>query len=206
MAEFSKSLAPVTITIGKYVMEQLPSGNTNTITTFGYLSDGNIDKTEGIGAFSDIILLPGSHNLDIGGGAWDHITQYIKQKFQAINHVLDPFQRSNSHNAAVLKFGMDNGGFDSVTSMSVLNVISNRSARIQHLELAYSQLKNGGFIYIKVYEGNKSNQPNLMNNDHFQMNCKAEFYLSEVVQVFGKDNVFAEFEKCLIVGLKRVNN
>jgi hypothetical protein len=139
-----------------------------------------IDESEGLGAFLNIIVLGGDKigpkNVDVGGGDLDYNSGILKQFFNIDNFVFDPYsgrkgqvglekeELSAQHGFIIEQI---QGAADTATSFSILNVlvttdvagnnIFNREAAKDHLKLALSCLKKNGVLYIKVYEGNKSN-------------------------------------------------
>lgn len=67
---------------------------------------------------------PGRHNVDIGGGRYDDATNALKAK-GVTNLVLDPFNRTPEHNAAVAA-QVKAQPADTATVNHVLNVIKDR--------------------------------------------------------------------------------
>ena len=164
--------------------------STNTVRGFSFnrTESGNdrLDRTEGIGAFLDILSLleNGDKNLDIGGGKYDDNTEWLN-KFGIQNYVMDPFQRSLEHNVRVLGMGRRSGGFDSVSLMSVLNVIPGVDERLKVLRLARTSLKDNGRLFIKIWKGPGT-------DGTFQMNKDTTFYLDEVREIFPNAVIHAE--------------
>ena len=100
----------------------------------------------------------GSLNLDIGGGRFDNVAEYLDRVYQATNLVYDPYNRSDEHNRRVLSQVRKNGGADTVTCSNVLNVIAEEDARLSVIRNCKNYLKSGGTAYFTVYEGNISGQ------------------------------------------------
>ena len=173
-------------------------GSTNTIPTYGFLEDGvTIDTTEGFGAFDDLFNLSypklGPRNLDLGGGRFNHTSAYLKL-FSIENSVYDPFGRTLAHNENVLA---RSGAYDSVTSISVLNVIETREDRKAHIRQALHALKPHGVAFFKIYEGDLSKI-----RSNFQNNSSTEAYLSEIEDIFGREQVTLIADRYLIIAYK----
>ena len=101
---------------------------------FGVHVPSIIDNTEGIGGFHDLFIPSTASNLlDIGGGKSDGPKKWLEHKYPELSvYVVDPFMRTQSHNAAVQKAVETAGGADITTSISVLNVIEDVKTRIAH--------------------------------------------------------------------------
>lgn len=151
-----------------------------------YLTSGDIDRTEGIGAFMDLTFESGTRNFDIGGGSFDLITFYLAS-LGVTNYVYDPFARSSKHNREVLKSVLADP-VDTVTSMSVLNVIDDPTARFRHISLCKKSLKPGGKALFRVWPGDHSGKGAYIPGG-FQSNRDARSYLPEISHVFGAPNV-----------------
>jgi hypothetical protein len=94
-------------------------------------------------------LLPGSLNVDVGGGKYDDATEALRAVgVQSV--VYDPGHRANA--PAVLE-AVEDGRADSATIANVLNVIPDASVRRQVLKLAANVVKKGGAVYIDCYAG-----------------------------------------------------
>jgi len=174
------------------------SGSTNTISLLG-IYNGVIDITEAFGAFSDLILnfrfikMKGQRNIDVGGGKFDDTTA-ILASFGVINSVYDPNGRTSAQNTVVL-----NGSpYDSATSISILNVITHDTDRLEHIALVRNNLKCDGYAYFKVYEGDQSGMMK-----EFQLNQPTEYFRSQIANVFGSDNIIVKKFHHLIMAQKK---
>lgn len=174
------------------------SGSTNTIPLLG-VHNGTIDITEAFGAFSDLILnfrfisKRGQRNIDLGGGQFDDTTAVLRS-FGVRNFVYDIYGRSQKHNQHVL----DNRPYDSATSISILNVITDDKVRFDHIRLVWDTVKCDGYAFFKTYEGDKSGTRNA-----FQMNQPTEYYRTEIEDVFGENNVLVDkFHRVLLARKK----
>lgn len=134
--------------------------------------------------FSKVDFEPGSLNLDMGGGAFDNVAEYLKDKYDATNLVYDTYNRSPAHNKEVLRIVEENGGADTVTLSNVLNVIEEEEVRLSVLKNCKKALKPGGTCYITVYEKDGTGEGRPTGDDSYQLNRKLKSYISEVEQVF----------------------
>ena len=124
----------------------------------------------------------GTVNLDIGGGRFDNVTQFLATK-GVRNYIYDPYNRSAEHNAAVARVTQE-GQSDTVTISNVLNVIDSLDGRRQVLENAVDAVKPDGTVYITVYEGDASGVARSTGKDQFQLNRKTADYVAEVREYF----------------------
>jgi len=173
-----------------------------TLNITGHANDdktGLVDDTEGNGAFDSIIETFRPHcpsNFDNGGGAFDVASQYVEEKYGIKNVVYDPFMRSQPHNNFVLVVAK-RGLFDCCTSLSVLNVIDCPFARSHHIQLCYQSIKNKHTAFFKVWPGNGSGIP-IKANGRYQSNCHSWFYIKEIQDVFGIENVKLINDKTIV--------
>ena len=126
---------------------------------------------------------PGGTNIDIGGGRFDNVTEYLKTEHGVQNYIFDPFNRSEEHNSNVLKFLTDGNKADTATCSNCLNVIDTEAARANViLEMAKS-IKPDGKAYFTVYEGNGSGVGQ-QTKAGWQENRKTADYVPEIEQYF----------------------
>lgn len=131
----------------------------------------------------------GRRNGDIGGGKYDLATKALKRR--CLNIVYDPFNRSEAHNHwALLQL---HRGTDTVTVANVLNVIRERKARQEVIQLA---VETSLTAYFTVYQGDRSGRGRL-SRDGWQAHRRLKSYLPEIRQVFGD-----EVEIVTIAGLR----
>jgi hypothetical protein len=114
--------------------------------------DTSINSEKLPAIFSKVNWVPGTVNLDYGGGKFDNATEFLRTR-GVTSYVLDKFNRSPEHNAAVAEKTQE-GQSDTVTISNVLNVIKERSGRDEVLRNAADAVKPDGTVYITVYEGN----------------------------------------------------
>lgn len=143
---------------------------------------------------------PNTVNLDIGGGKFDNVTEYLAQK-GVKNYIYDPYNRSAEHNAMAASM-TEEGKSDTVTISNVLNVIDSLDGRKQVLENAVDAVKPNGTVYITVYEGNGSGVAKNTGLDQFQLNRKTRDYLPEVKRYFAD----VEVKNNVIIAKKPIKN
>ena len=96
--------------------------------------------------------------LDIGGGSEEGNSAYVKECYDTSLVVYDPYMRSAEDNARVLAEATRRP-FDACTSISVLNVISSKEARREHILLCWRVIKETGKAFFKVWPGNGTKEP-----------------------------------------------
>lgn len=167
-----------------------------------YSGGKRIDHTEAFGAFDSILksYSLGTRSLDIGGGEEDLNAAYLSERYQIKQSVIDPFKRSKEHNLAVLSDAIARP-FDTVTSISVLNVISSEEALNAHIHLTKKCVKEGGKVFFKVWPNNGSGIPSNLPEEGWQSNRRLASYLEIINKVFGK-NVILDTENQLIYAVK----
>ncbi|MBR3101452.1 MAG: hypothetical protein IKH19_06845 [Muribaculaceae bacterium] len=126
--------------------------------------------------------VPGTVNVDIGGGRYDEATNFLKEK-GVENLVFDPFNRNPEHNRAVAERVRDEK-VDTVTCTNVLNVIDSEQSRANVILQAAKALKEGGTAYFSVYEGNKSGVGRQSQSDSWQNNRRTKDYIPEIEKYF----------------------
>lgn len=142
------------------------------------VNSGKLPKT-----FHAVDWMPGTVNLDYGGGKFDNATVYLEGK-GVTNLVYDPYNRTVDHNTAVLQKAAS--GVDTVTCNNVLNVIDSNASMIMVISACATYLKQEGTAYFKVYEGDKSGTGRETKRDCYQRNQKAADYLPYVLLYFNK--------------------
>lgn len=165
------------------VIEEIYDNDTPEMADQEYTSAAtSINSSKLPAVFKMIDFEPGMVNLDIGGGRFDNVAEYLSQ-FDVTNLVYDPYNRSEKHNSQVLNTVRKNGGADTVTCSNVLNVIKEPEARLSVLRNCYKYLKSGGTCYITVYEGSGTGEEG-PTKAGYQLNRKTKDYVDEVSQVF----------------------
>lgn len=142
----------------------------------------SINSTKLPAIFKMVSFQPGTINLDMGGGKFDNVADYLSE-YDVINLVYDPYNRTKEHNREVVKTIREAGGADTATCSNVLNVIKEPEARRNVLVNMSKLVKPGGDIYITVYEGSgKGNEGPTKSG--YQLNRRTADYLEEIQKVF----------------------
>ena len=119
----------------------------------------------------------------MGGGKHDLGTKYLKT--QGVRNLLyDPFNRTEAHNARVLKEAATKG-VDSVTALNVLNVIKEAEHRDAVIKQAADSAGDGKPAYFQVYEGNGSGVGR-QTTKGWQENRKLSDYVAEIEKHFSQ--------------------
>jgi hypothetical protein len=166
------------------------------------------DNTEGVSAYADIEFPQAVLAVDIGGGPSDTIKSWVEQntKIKTLL-VADPYHRSTEHNELVEKALEEHNGADLVTSMSVLNVLQQRSDINDHVSLLHRILKDGGTAYFKVWAGfwpqrGSGSEKLDLEREVYQANQWASFFLPAIALVFGSNNCFCDMNQNMIIARK----
>ena len=100
------------------------------------------------------------------------------------NLIFDKFNRDAKHNSDVIKQIRSNGGADTATCSNVLNVIKERSIRVNEvIKNIYNMLKPNGIAYFTVYEGSGAGDSGATKAG-YQLNKKTAEYVEEIQEVF----------------------
>ena len=129
------------------------------------------------------LLKPGTVNVDLGGGRYDHGTQFL-EKHGVTSHVLDPYNRPPEHNEKVKETVRRGGGAHSVTVFNVLNTIKEPEIHLDVLKSAKQHLRSGGSLWVGVYPGDRSGVGRQTKADSWQRNEPLGAYLETVKTVF----------------------
>lgn len=128
------------------------------------------------------LFKPGTVNADIGGGKYDIATDFMRSN-GVENLVLDPYNRSEEHNAEISK-RLKRGKADTATVANVLNVIKEPHLRMKAIQQAAAAIKPGGTAYFQIYEGAGHGQGGITPRG-WQNHRKTADYLAEIQQAFG---------------------
>ncbi len=123
-----------------------------------------------------------STNLDLGGGRFNNVHDFLFNKYGTTNLIYDPYNRSRTHNRKVLD--LTSKGTHSVTLSNVLNVIKEEQYKLELLKLAKERILPNGVCLISVYEGDRSSIGRQTRVDQWQENKKLSEYLSLVLYCF----------------------
>ena len=143
----------------------------------------SVNATKVPAVFRKALYSIGEINLDYGGGKYDTATRYL-QPYGKTNLIYDPYNRTKEHNQNVEDELFLNCGADSCTMSNVLNVIDKLEDRLAALTHAKSLMKPMAYIYITVYEGDRSGCGRETKKDCWQANRPLKSYLKEVKKVF----------------------
>ncbi len=170
------------------------------------------DNTEGVSAFVDIEFPSAEFAVDIGGGASDTMKRWVERNTEIKTMlVADPYHRTTEHNKMVERALEEHDGADIVTSMSVLNILQQKCDVDEHIHLLHRILKDGGTAYFKVWAGywpERGSGREFLDVDQevYQANQWASYFLPAVASVFGAENCFCDMNKNLIVARKFVSS
>lgn len=142
----------------------------------------SINSTKLPAIFKMVSFEPGTINIDVGGGRFDNVADYLVQ-YDVVNLVYDPYNRTDEHNKEVIRTVKAAGGADTGTCSNVLNVIKEPEARLGVLRNLRRLVKPGGKVYITVYEG-KGDGAEGPTKSGYQLNRKTADYLDEIQSVF----------------------
>lgn len=155
--------------------------------------------------FKKMSLIYKSINLDYGGGESEVVQEFFDREHTGIkNFVMDKYNRSEEHNNSVREELMRIGGADTCTISNVLNVIAEEEVRQEVLKEAFSLVKNGGWLYITVYEGDKTGVGRETKKDCWQNNKRLKEYREEVVKALGQENIWLKVGNGMISVHKEV--
>ena len=149
---------------------------------------GNLDESKTpiiFSAYKKGQIELGRVNADIGGGQYDQITNWLKDK-GVRNIIWDRFNRSEGFNAHSQKI-LQGGKADTATLSNVLNVIAEPESRLGAIATAYDSIKDGGKLFISTYTAPKPGE--VEGRDAYQLGMKTQEYVPEVEHIFGKGNV-----------------
>lgn len=122
----------------------------------------------------------GATNYDCGGGKYDTATEFLKA-YGVTNHIVDKFNRSETWNAE------HNVICDTATCSNVLNVIAEKSIRLEVIKECFDHCKECTAFYI--YEGDKSGIGKQTSEDCWQNNLKTVEYISEIAEIFSREKI-----------------
>ena len=126
----------------------------------------------------------GKKVLDVGGGKFDNLKDYLKGEYNIDLYVYDKFNRSEEENEQALSIKPS-----LVICNNVLNVISEDEV----VEGLVGFIQGYGVDYVvSIYEGNRSGEGKASKKDCYQRNEK----VGEYVKFFGEG---AEVRKGMIV-------
>lgn len=131
--------------------------------------------------FKRVDFVPGTVNLDYGGGRFDLGSDFMREK-GVENLVYDVFNRSQEHNDGVLSRVREQRP-DTVTVNNVLNVVAEPEVRDFIIQDAGQYMKPDGTAYFLIYQGDESGVGK-QTAKGFQNNAKAESYIPAIKKHF----------------------
>lgn len=134
------------------------------------------------GLFKDKNAKFGKTNIDVGGGRFNLVTDYLAERGTK-NMVFDPYNRGMDENAATLRYLQNGGRTDTATCANVLNVIREPDARANVILEVAKCIRDGGTAYFTVYEGDGSGEGR-QTSSGWQNNRKTADYVSEIGRYF----------------------
>lgn len=134
------------------------------------------------GLFKDKNAKFGKINIDVGGGRFNLVTDYLAERGTK-NMVFDPYNRGVDENTATLRYLQNGGRADTATCANVLNVIREPDARANVILEVAKCIRDGGTAYFTVYEGDGSGEGR-QTSSGWQNNRKTADYVSEIGRYF----------------------
>lgn len=134
------------------------------------------------GLFKDKNAKFGKTNIDVGGGRFNLVTDYLAERGTK-NIVFDPYNRGVDENTATLRYLQNGGRTDTATCANVLNVIREPDARANVILEVAKCIRDGGTAYFTVYEGDGSGEGR-QTSSGWQNNRKTADYVSEIGRYF----------------------
>jgi hypothetical protein len=134
-----------------------------------------MDRPEGFFAYAHDVL-------DMGGGKYDLMTEQLAE-MNIRNWVLDPFNRSEEHNAYVVKM-LTTRPADFAICSNVLNVVrefQDRQSILRTIKMLSSPM---GLVFFTVYEGDGTGKGKKTTKG-WQENRPTASYLRELKRQFG---------------------
>lgn len=134
------------------------------------------------GLFKDKNAKFGKTNIDVGGGRFNLVTDYLAERGTK-NMVFDPYNRGVDENTSTLRYLQNGGRADTATCANVLNVIREPDARANVILEVAKCIRDSGTAYFTVYEGDGSGEGR-QTSSGWQNNRKTADYVSEIGRYF----------------------
>lgn len=128
------------------------------------------------------VFQDGGTNIDIGGGRFDNVTEYLADK-GVTNLLFDPYNRPEETNTDTLRYLQDGNRADTATCSNVLNVIAEQAARDNVILEMAKAIKPDGKAYFTVYEGDGEGTGRATKSG-WQENRKTATYVPEIQKYF----------------------
>lgn len=144
----------------------------------------NANKLPVLYTNKNAVFTPGGTNVDVGGGRFDNVTEYLKER-GVRNMIFDPYNRDDDYNRRTLKFLTSGNRADTATCSNCLNVIKEAPARANVILECAKAIKPDGKAYFTVYEGDGSGVGKVTKSG-WQENRKTASYVDEIKRYFDK--------------------
>ena len=132
----------------------------------------------------------GTVNLDYGCGKYpEYARDYVTEK-GVLNVSYDPYNYRKTEDTYF------HFRYDTITLSNVLNVIESEQTRKSVLVDCAYLLKEGGTLYVTVYEGDKSGIGRKTKTDCWQENRRTKDYVEECLKVFKYCKVKGKLIEC----------
>lgn len=140
-------------------------------------------------SFKKIPWARGTRNLDIGAGAFELGTEYLRS--QGVESVpFDPYNRARDVNNAALDTLRNGEKYDTVTVANLLNVVQEPEIRDNIIKQAAHSVKPDGKAYFQVYESDRSGVGRQTKtggtDDNWQNARTLKSYQPDIERHFGK--------------------
>lgn len=140
-------------------------------------------------SFKKIPWATGTRNLDIGAGAFELGTDYLRSR-GVENTPFDPYNRTRDVNNAALDTLRNGEKYDTVTVANLLNVVQEPEIRDNIIKQAAHSVKPDGKAYFQVYESDRSGVGRQTKtggtDDNWQNARTLKSYQPDIERHFGK--------------------
>lgn len=140
-------------------------------------------------SFKKIPWATGTRNLDIGAGAFELGTDYLRSR-GVENTPFDPYNRATDANNAALDTLRNGEKYDTVTVANLLNVVQEPEIRDNIIKQAAHSVKPDGKAYFQVYESDRSGVGRQTRtggtDDNWQNARTLKSYQPDIERHFGK--------------------
>ncbi|MBR1566046.1 MAG: hypothetical protein IJ649_04700, partial [Oscillospiraceae bacterium] len=142
----------------------------------------NANKLPVLYTNKNAVFTPGGVNIDVGGGRFDNVTEYLAEK-GTTNYIFDPYNRGDDYNRRTLMYLTGGSHADTATCSNCLNVIREAAARANVILECAKAIKPDGKAYFTVYEGDGSGEGKVTKSG-WQENRKTASYAEEIGRYF----------------------
>lgn len=146
------------------------------------ITSGKTSIKQVAGLFKDKNVKFGKANIDVGGGRFNLVTEYLAERGTE-NMVFDPYNRGIDENTETLRYLQSGNHADTATCANVLNVIREADARANVILEVAKCIGDNGTAYFTVYEGDGSGVGK-RTSAGWQNNRKTPDYIDEISRYF----------------------